>query len=149
MIGLAWLMSSHKRRVPWRVVIGGLGLQFLFAILILGNKYGKLFFDWLGDFFSAVVNTTDAGSAFLFNIYPQPGDEALPPSVHAVAKFRVRGSADHYFLLVADGHSLPRGRDATELCRCLPGLCRKPSGLQERRHFPQRRISLSVKRRPR
>ncbi|MEQ8837280.1 MAG: NupC/NupG family nucleoside CNT transporter [Lacipirellulaceae bacterium] len=79
MIALAWLMSSHKQKIPWRVVAGGLGLQFLFAILILGNKYGKLFFDWLGDFFSAVVNTTDAGSAFLFNIYPQPGDEALPP----------------------------------------------------------------------
>ncbi|MCP4512857.1 MAG: NupC/NupG family nucleoside CNT transporter, partial [Fuerstiella sp.] len=27
MIGLAWLMSSHRRRFPWRVVVGGLLTQ--------------------------------------------------------------------------------------------------------------------------
>ncbi len=35
MIGLAWLMSSHKNRFPWRVVLGGLVLQFVFAWIIL------------------------------------------------------------------------------------------------------------------
>ncbi|MEM9660225.1 MAG: Na+ dependent nucleoside transporter N-terminal domain-containing protein, partial [Planctomycetota bacterium] len=35
MIGLAWLMSSHKRRFPWRVVAGGLGLQLALAAAIL------------------------------------------------------------------------------------------------------------------
>ena len=44
-IGLAWLMSSHKRRFPWRVVIGGLVLQFTFAALILLTDLGRAFFD--------------------------------------------------------------------------------------------------------
>ena len=39
MIGLAWLMSSHRRQVKPRIVFGGLLLQFLFAILIL-RAYG-------------------------------------------------------------------------------------------------------------
>ncbi|QDS98674.1 NupC/NupG family nucleoside CNT transporter [Adhaeretor mobilis] len=80
MIGLAWLMSSHKRKIPWRIVFGGLGLQLAFALLILRTDTGQALFKWLGNFFSAVVNTTDVGSAFLFNIYPQPGDAALPPT---------------------------------------------------------------------
>lgn len=78
MIALAWLMSSHKRRFPWRVVIGGLALQFAFALLIL-NPYGKLVFQSIGDFFQAVINCTDAGAAFLFDIYPREGEEGLPP----------------------------------------------------------------------
>ena len=35
MIGLAWLMSSHKTRFPWRVVVGGVLLQFVFAIVVI------------------------------------------------------------------------------------------------------------------
>ena len=32
---LAWLLSSHKRRFPLKVVIGGLVLQFTLALLVL------------------------------------------------------------------------------------------------------------------
>jgi CNT family concentrative nucleoside transporter len=35
LIGLAWAMSYHRRRVRLRVVLWGLGLQFLFALIIL------------------------------------------------------------------------------------------------------------------
>ena len=38
MIGLAWLMSSHKTRFPWRVVIGGVILQFVFAAVVFGTR---------------------------------------------------------------------------------------------------------------
>ncbi|MCA9259856.1 MAG: hypothetical protein KDA61_11680 [Planctomycetales bacterium] len=78
MIGLAWLMSSSRRKFPWRVVLGGLGLQFGFALLIM-NPLGAAVFARVGDFFQAVINSTDAGAAFLFDIYPRPGDDPLPP----------------------------------------------------------------------
>ena len=78
MIALAWLMSSHKRKIPWRVVIGGLALQFAFALLIL-NPYGKAAFQTVGNFFQAVIDCTDQGAAFLFDIYPRETDDALPP----------------------------------------------------------------------
>ena len=32
---LAWLMSSYKRRVPWRIVAAGVTLQFLLALVTL------------------------------------------------------------------------------------------------------------------
>ena len=80
LIGLAWLMSSHKSKIPWRVIFGGLGLQFFFALLILKTSPGQAFFQALGYFFQSIINCTDAGSAFLFDIYPRPDDANLPPS---------------------------------------------------------------------
>jgi CNT family concentrative nucleoside transporter len=35
LLGLAWAMSYHRREVRLRVVLWGLGLQFLFAVIIL------------------------------------------------------------------------------------------------------------------
>jgi concentrative nucleoside transporter, CNT family len=79
MIGLAWLMSSHRRRIPWRVVFGGLALQFVFALLILRTGPGHMTFVWMGDFFKQILSYVDDGAAFMFNIYPRPGDDPLPP----------------------------------------------------------------------
>ena len=35
MLGLAWLMSSNRRQIKPRIVIGGVLLQVVFAVLIL------------------------------------------------------------------------------------------------------------------
>ena len=35
LLGLAWAMSYHRRLIPVRTVIWGLGLQFVFALIIL------------------------------------------------------------------------------------------------------------------
>ncbi len=66
MIGIAWLMSSHKTRFPWRVVLGGLVLQFTFAALILLTGPGQAFFRGVDNVFNELINCVDAGSSFLF-----------------------------------------------------------------------------------
>lgn len=38
MIALAWLMSSNRRKFPWRVVVGGLLLQFVFAGILFASR---------------------------------------------------------------------------------------------------------------
>lgn len=85
MLGLAWLMSSHKTKVSLRVVVGGLLLQFVLAILILKTPYGRLTFEALGEFFKGILEFVDEGSAFLFDVYPRTGpdgvsEEGLPAS---------------------------------------------------------------------
>ena len=35
LIGIAWLFSNNRRRVNWRLVLSGFGLQFVFAVLVL------------------------------------------------------------------------------------------------------------------
>jgi CNT family concentrative nucleoside transporter len=66
MIGLAWLMSSHRRRFPWRVVGWGLALQFLLAALILRTDPGQLVFEQIGRFFEVLLGFVNHGSVFVF-----------------------------------------------------------------------------------
>ena len=66
MVGLAWLMSSHKSRVSWRIVVGGLALQFAFGVIILMTTPGEWFFDQLDSIFYKLLGFVDAGSVFLF-----------------------------------------------------------------------------------
>jgi CNT family concentrative nucleoside transporter len=66
MIGLAWLMSSHKTKFPWRVVVGGLTLQLGFAFLILKTTPGRRFFDGVDGVFNRLMDCVDAGSSFVF-----------------------------------------------------------------------------------
>jgi CNT family concentrative nucleoside transporter len=66
MIGLAWLMSAHRWRFPWRVVIAGSLLQLSFAALILKTGPGHAFFDSAGAFFTQLLEFVEAGSKFVF-----------------------------------------------------------------------------------
>ena len=89
MVGLAWLMSSHKRRVNPRIVIGGLILQFTFALLILKTPQGKQFFNMLGSFFDSVMGFVEEGSEGVFNIFPRDDNEAaeMPPTYTLMRSF--------------------------------------------------------------
>ncbi|MEN1679196.1 MAG: nucleoside transporter C-terminal domain-containing protein [Planctomycetota bacterium] len=80
MIGLAWAMSSHKSRVSWRLVGGGLLLQFAFALLILKAPGGRWLFDQFGLLFNQVLSAISDGAGFLFYVYPDAGEEeGFPP----------------------------------------------------------------------
>ncbi len=39
LLAAAFLMSNNKKKIPYRTVIWGLGLQLIFAAIILGNKF--------------------------------------------------------------------------------------------------------------
>jgi CNT family concentrative nucleoside transporter len=66
LIGLAWLLSSRRDRMPWRLVLYGVLLQFAFAALIFYTYVGEAFFKWVDRAFVAVVDCTHSGTAFLF-----------------------------------------------------------------------------------
>ncbi|HMP07829.1 MAG TPA: Na+ dependent nucleoside transporter N-terminal domain-containing protein, partial [Lacipirellulaceae bacterium] len=65
-IALAWLMSSHKRRVKPRIILGGLSLQMLFALFILKTTAGEKLFDGIDTAFQALISSVDAGTSFVF-----------------------------------------------------------------------------------
>jgi CNT family concentrative nucleoside transporter len=65
-IALAWSMSSHKRRVSPRIIIGGLLLQFAFAAFILQTPYGSGAFDAIDFAFNRLLDSVSAGSSFVF-----------------------------------------------------------------------------------
>ena len=63
---LAWSMSSHRRRVPWRIVIGGTLLQFTLAFLVLKTELGRQLFQAIGAGFTAVLGYTTEGARIVF-----------------------------------------------------------------------------------
>ncbi len=77
-IAVAWLVSSDRRQFPWRVVVGGLVLQFALAFAVLQTSLGRWLFDWIGDSFTAVMDSVDEGSGFLFSAGGEnPLDDSL------------------------------------------------------------------------
>ena len=47
-LGLAWLLSYDRKRVPWRLVGMGLLLQASFGLLVLKSTPGRWFFERVG-----------------------------------------------------------------------------------------------------
>ncbi len=66
MLVLAWSLSVDRRRVPWRVVFWGMGLQLVFALFILKTPMGTAMFAWLNDIVLALLGFTNDGASFLF-----------------------------------------------------------------------------------
>jgi len=66
MVGLAWLMSSHRGRVRWRLVAGGVLLQFILAALILLTWPGQALFEGIQYAFVKLIECADSGSKLLF-----------------------------------------------------------------------------------
>ena len=65
-IGIALALSEYRKKVVWRLVGWGMGLQFVFAVLILKTGPGKHFFDLAKEFFDKLIEFSNAGAIFLF-----------------------------------------------------------------------------------
>ncbi len=63
---ICWLISENKRKFPFRVVLWGLGLQLVFALLVLYVPIGVNTFRWLGDQISEFLNFSKKGAEFVF-----------------------------------------------------------------------------------
>jgi len=86
LIGIAFLLSNNKKKINWKLVLYGLGLQFLFAVLIIKGDFlasyfsplgwVKNFFAWVSSFFVLILNFTTEGAKFVFgNLAVSPGTE--------------------------------------------------------------------------
>src|SRR5579871_3733402 len=64
-LGLAWLISTHKRAIKVRILCWGLGLQILFAVLVLRTDFGKIF-QAISRGVNAMIGYVQAGSSFVF-----------------------------------------------------------------------------------
>lgn len=65
-IGLAVLLSYNRRRINWRLVASGLGLQALFGVLVLKTEAGRRFFSALGDAITGLLRFQEEGARFVF-----------------------------------------------------------------------------------
>ncbi len=69
LLAIAFAMSNNRKNLNWRVIIGGLLLQLLFALFILKTPIGQPFFAAFDTAIKKLISFADAGSDFLFASY--------------------------------------------------------------------------------
>ena len=75
MVAIALALSGERRRVPWRLVGAGIGLQVALAFLLLRFEWTSDVFEAIAWFVVGVIQRADAGIAFVFSeplIYDDP-----------------------------------------------------------------------------
>lgn len=63
---LAWIFSTDRKAIRWRTVAWGMGLQWLFAIIVLRVSWGRDVLSAAGDTINHLLDYSFAGSAFVF-----------------------------------------------------------------------------------
>ena len=70
-VAIAWVFSSNRRAISWRVVIGGVALQIALALLLLGVPITAQWFEVFAMFIAKAIGMASAGSEFLFGSLAQ------------------------------------------------------------------------------
>lgn len=65
-VGFAWMLSTHRSAVKPRIIAWGLGIQFLFAVLIFGLPFGERLFLFMNKFVANLLGYAEEGASFLF-----------------------------------------------------------------------------------
>ncbi|MGL4772023.1 MAG: NupC/NupG family nucleoside CNT transporter [Clostridium sp.] len=65
-LAIAYLLSENKKKINWRLVLTGLGLQVVFAIIILKIPAGRKVFEVASGAISKLLDFTLEGTTFLF-----------------------------------------------------------------------------------
>ncbi len=65
-IGICYALSTNRRKVDWKLVGWGMGLQFIFALLILKTAAGAVVFNYLNDAVVRLLSFTKDGASFVF-----------------------------------------------------------------------------------
>lgn len=66
LVGIAFIFSTNRRAIDWKVVGIGLGLQLCLALGVLYVPFIQYFFEFVGKLFVLVLDFTKAGTLFLF-----------------------------------------------------------------------------------
>ncbi|HVY17571.1 MAG TPA: nucleoside transporter C-terminal domain-containing protein [Rhodopila sp.] len=66
LLGVAFLCSEDRRRIPWRTVISGVVLQVLLAVVLLDVPASRRVMLWLSDGANALQSATLTGTQFVF-----------------------------------------------------------------------------------
>lgn len=85
LIFVTYALSSNRKKIPWKVVLIGLGMQFILALGVLKIKIVQQLFNVMGTFFTSILNFTEMGSRFVFGNLLNVED----PSIGYVFAFQI------------------------------------------------------------
>jgi concentrative nucleoside transporter, CNT family len=95
MMGLAYVFSTDRRAIRYKTVAWGLGLQIVFAFLVMRWEYGRLLFQKAGSAVNWVLDFAFFGSQFVFGDLGKKGSpmgfffafQVLPTIIFIAAVF--------------------------------------------------------------
>jgi CNT family concentrative nucleoside transporter len=67
-VAAAYAFSTNRRAIRLRTIAWGLGLQFVFAVLVLHWTFGQRFMKAAGDAVTRLLSYSSAGSEFVFGL---------------------------------------------------------------------------------
>jgi CNT family concentrative nucleoside transporter len=80
---IAFVFCKDRKRISYKTILGGIGLQFFFAVIVLRTRIGHEIFYWVGRGAEKLIGFTEAGSSFLF------GDLMTVPKYGFILAFQV------------------------------------------------------------
>ncbi len=66
LLAIAYLMSNNRKKIDYKLVMWGLGLQITFALFILKTPIGYPFFEFFDALIKKLLSFSDTGGDFLF-----------------------------------------------------------------------------------
>ncbi len=71
---VAWALSSHRRRMPWRVIVFGLLMQVALGWFILETSAGERVFAGMAAFVTRLISMAQGGASLVFGPLSEPGE---------------------------------------------------------------------------
>ena len=66
LVSIAYVFSANKKSVDWRQIVAGVGLQIIFAIIVILVPGGREFFNAIGRVFVKMIDFAMVGAQFVF-----------------------------------------------------------------------------------
>ena len=92
-LGLAYAFSTNRRAIRWRTVAWGLGLQIIFAFLVIRWSLGQRILSSISSVITGLLGHSADGSTLVFGRMGTPGDAlatlafAVLPTIIFVSAF--------------------------------------------------------------
>jgi CNT family concentrative nucleoside transporter len=74
MLTVAYALSTNRRAIRWRTVLWGLGLQLIFAVLVIKWPYGQIALHAASQAVTSMLGHAADGSTMVFGRIGTPGD---------------------------------------------------------------------------
>jgi len=75
MIFIAFLCSRNRKAIQWETVGWGIGLQVLFAVLVLKTDFGRMLFGWCNSIVVKLFSFQQTGGEMVFGALAIPPDQ--------------------------------------------------------------------------
>ena len=84
LLGIAWAFSRDRAAVDWKLVFTGLGLQVVFALLVLKVPFGRAVLDLVASGFVKLLSYVDVGVRFVFGGFADRSQYGFVFALHAL-----------------------------------------------------------------